>query len=216
MLLLVAAASADTMALVPALAMPTATPVASGGGQVALGGLLAAGDTPTASVTLRGTVGITDALAVNVGLREPWGGVLIGVRYLIPLNEHLRIAPFVFGAASDDLLVPTKNPLDTLSAGVGIAVDAGWTNARFDLSLPLVATGVDPLVDPLYTPLMGVSSGVAVALGQGVRVRVALESLASPTVQVAYARERWYVQGSALYSIVHAQPIAAFEAGLRF
>lgn len=217
MLLLTSSALADVMALAPALALPTSAAHVAGSGQVALGGLLAAGETPSASVTLRGTVGITDALAVNVGLRAPWGGLLIGMRYRFPINEHLSLAPFVFGAASDDLVfVPSNDPADALAAGLGFAVDAGWDNARFDLSLPLVATGVDPLTDPEVVPLTTVSSGVSVALGRHTRVRVAVESFVSPAAQVAYARDRWYVQGTALYSLLRAQPMAAFEAGLRF
>ncbi|MDP2314433.1 MAG: hypothetical protein Q8P41_16140 [Pseudomonadota bacterium] len=217
MLLLLAAAPAFAAEPVPTLAMPTAVALEAGTGQAGVGALAVGGDSPSGAVTLRGAVGITDRLAISGGLMEPRGGLLLGLRYNVYQSDTFRVAPFVFGIADDDLV--TEAPIDTLgalSAGLGVALEGGGQTFRFDLSLPLVATGIDPLANPLYVPLVGGSLGVTVQAHRRHALRFGIESLAAPAVTWRYAADRWYLQATGLYSLVRAQPMIAAEVGLRF
>jgi hypothetical protein len=203
--------------LQPTLALPSAVPIGAGEGQAGLGALGTGGASPGLAGTLRGAVGITDRLAVNGALELPRGGLLLGLRYNVVATETVRVAPFVFGIATDDLVtLPGTDAADALSAGLGVAVEAGGRTARFDLSLPLVATGIDPLANPLYVPFVGTSVGVTVHVNARSALRVGVESLASPALSYRYVRERWYLQATGLYSVVRGVPMGALEGGLRF
>ncbi len=217
MLVLLLARTALAAELVPSLAMPTAVVLEAGGGQAGAGALLAGGATPRASVTLRGAVGITDRLALSGALQEPWGGLLLGLRYNVVETDTFRLAPFVYGLADDDLVTraPT-DAADALSAGVGVALEGGGVTIRFDLSLPLVATDVNPLVSPLSVPLTGTTLGLTVHMTPRQSLRVGVESLASPGLTYRYAPDRWYLQGTAMWSLVRGAPMGAAEVGLRF
>jgi hypothetical protein len=202
--------------LTPALVLPTAVAVQAGSGQAALGALATGGDTPTLSGTLRGTVGITDRLAVNGALQLPGRGLLLGLRYDVVQTEHFRLAPFIVGAASYDLVTGANDPAHALGAGIGLALEGGGSVARFDLSLPLAFTGIDPIANPLYAPSMAASLGGTVHVARHHVVRVGIESLASPSLTYRYERDRWYLQAVASYSLVRTEPMLAAEIGLRF
>ncbi|MES2639771.1 MAG: hypothetical protein V4850_09820 [Myxococcota bacterium] len=201
----------------PTLVMPTAVAQPPGSGQVAIGAVVTGGETPGVAATLRGAVGITDRLAISGGLMEPLGGLLLGLRYNVVQTDTFRFAPFVFGAVDDDLV--TLAPVDAagaLGAGVGVALEGGGETFRFDASLPLVATSVNPLVNPLHVPLVGSSFGLGVRLGARHSLRFGVESLFSPGVTWRYAPDRWYVQGVGMWSLVRGTPKLAAEVGLRF
>lgn len=209
-------AAARAAEFTPALALPSAVALGAGQGQAAAGAALATGDPPLLSGTLRANIGLTSRLALSGGLRAPWGGLLLGLRYNVVERPEVRVAPFVFGAASESLVTGTSRSGDSLAAGLGVALEGGWPKARLDASVPLVVTTVNPLVAPLYAPLALGSYGLTIHLTRRHDVRLALESFAAPSVTVRYARDRWYVQGAAMYAILHATPLAALEAGLRF
>ncbi|MDP2309746.1 MAG: hypothetical protein Q8P18_27245 [Pseudomonadota bacterium] len=197
--------------------MPTAVSLPPGSGQAAVGAVVTGGETPGGAVTLRGAVGITDRLAISGGLMEPLGGLFLGLRYNVVQTERFRLAPFVFGIADDDLVtVVPADASEALSAGIGVALEGGGETFRFDLSLPLVTTAVNPLVDPLYVPWAGSSFGVSMRLGERHGLRFGVESFFSPAVTWRYAPERWYVQGAAMWSLVRLEPMLAAEVGLRF
>jgi hypothetical protein len=218
-LLVVLGAGALAADLQPTLALPTAVSLPAGTGQGGGGaiarGASANGALPSLAGTVRGSAGITDRLAFNLALALPRDGLLLGLRYNVVQTDTFRLAPFVFGLASSDLVLPGTTPGDALSAGLGVALEGGGTVTRFDLSLPLVATGVDPLANPLYVPFAGTSLGVTVLLPHAHSLRVGVESLVSPAIGYRYARDRWYLQATALYSVLRAQPMFSAEAGLR-
>jgi hypothetical protein len=210
-------AAAQAAELTPALALPSAVALEAGGGQAALGAVVSGGATPVASVTLRGAVGITDRLAVSGALREPWGGLLLGLRYNVVETDGFRLAPYAFATVDDDLVTfaPSEARL-ALAAGVGVALEGGGESFRYDLSLPLVASNVDPLASPLRVPFAGATLGVSVRVASRHVVRVGVESTFAPGITWRYARERWYLQATSAYSLVQIAPVAHAEVGLRF
>jgi len=212
--LLVAAQAAE---LTPSLALPSAVAIEGGGGQAALGAVVSGGASPVASVTLRGAVGITDRLALSGGLREPWGGLLLGLRYTVVQTDGFRFAPYVFATVDDDLVTfAPSEARPALGAGVGVALEGGGEAFRYDLSLPLVASNIDPLASPLRVPFAGATLGVSVRVVNHHTVRVGVESTFAPGISWRYARERWYLQTTAAYSVFLAAPAAHGEVGLRF
>lgn len=213
--MLLAITAAFAAELSPTHVFPSAVAMEAGSGQAGVGAVVAIG--PQGAGYLRAAAGITDRLAISGGLMEPQGGLLVGLRYNVVQTDTIRVAPFVFGAVNDDLVVrPGNTPLLAFGAGAGVALEGGWPGARLDLSVPLVLTGMELLPSPLYGPLVLGSAGVTAHITARHALRVGMEPLAAPSLGFRYARERWYLQGTALYSLVRAGPLLAGEVGLRF
>lgn len=216
----IAAALASPAELPGALLLPTAAPIGAGHGLAGIGGLVTLQDRANGGThlygTLRATVGITDRFAIDGALRAPTTDLALGLRYNVVQLPSFRLAPWVLGVASADLLSLDQPFPYGVGATAGLALEGGGSQVRYDLSLPLLMSDTNPFDSPLYAPILLGSTGITVAVGREDAVRVGVESLISPAIVWRHVERRWYLQFAGLYSVLERELLVAGEVGLRF